>query len=591
MALPALLSKHHPTFYEVLHDWRKYRLTYLGGPEFRDSYLEKMTSREDDSDFQQRKRLTPVPSFAKAAINDIRNAIYQRLSDVSRRGGTDSYQRAINGVDQGVDRRGSTMNSFLGLKCLTELLVMGKVGIYVDMPAQTGVTALDDQTLRPYLYHYDVENIINWTCTRPDQPSEFQAVVLRDSYLTYDSISYLPNGNSTRFRHVWINEETGFVNVQFYNEEGAMITRDGELGGGPIELELTRIPFVLIDLGDSLIKDVCDYQIDLMNLVSMDINFAMKANFPFYIEQRDQRAVGHHLKNGANEDGTATQGGQGAKGTELKVGVVHGRYYDMNAAAPNFISPPSNNLEASMKLQESLKDDIRRLLNQAVSTLSARSSAESKSLDNQGLEAGLSFIGLQLESAERRIADFWSTYESKIISKRQIATIKYPDRYSLKTDSDRIEEAAKLKEHMYSVPSRTCKKEVAKNIATTLLGGKINIEVLQKIHREIDQADYTTSDPDTVIAAKEAGLVGEQVASISLGYNDDEYLTAREDHIRRATEIAKVQGISNGAGDPASRGVPDLSADPANAGAQEKEASRNTDLQPTTKKRVRGEGQ
>jgi hypothetical protein len=44
-----------------------------------------------------------------------------------------------------------------------------------------------------------------------------------------------------------------------------------------------------------------------------------------------------------------------------------------------------------------------------------------------------------------------------------------------------------------------------------------------------------------------------------------------------------------GAGDPAARGIPDLSADP-NAGAEEKAASRNTDLQDTSASRVRGQG-
>ena len=31
------------------------------------------------------------------------------------------------------------------------------------------------------------------------------------------------------------------------------------------------------------------------------------------------------------------------------------------------------------------------------------------------------------------------------------------------------------------------------------------------IFREIDQAKFTTSDPEVIIAAKEAGLVGEQL--------------------------------------------------------------------------------
>ena len=68
---------------------------------------------------------------------------------------------------------------------------------------------------------------------------------------------------------------------------------------------------------------------------------------------------------------------------------------------------------------------------------------------------------------------------------------------------------------------------------------------------------------------------------------------AREDHAARLKAIAESQGMNKGGqqagGDPAARGVPDLSADP-NAGTEEKAASRNTDLRDTTARRVRGQG-
>ena len=97
---------------------------------------------------------------------------------------------------------------------------------------------------------------------------------------------------------------------------------------GAVELELTRIPFVLLDIGDSMIKDVVNHQIALLNLGSGDVNYALKANFPFYVEQKDQRATGSHLKNAIGEDGTATTGGQPAADNDIKVGVTQGRTYD-----------------------------------------------------------------------------------------------------------------------------------------------------------------------------------------------------------------------------------------------------------------------
>jgi hypothetical protein len=580
-----ILDSRHPSFLTQFGDWEKWRLTYRGGTEYRDRYLTQLNLREDSNDFADRRSMTPIPPYAKAAINEIRNAIFQRLGDVVRQGGSPAYQQAAAGEQMGVDLRGSTMNYFLGNKCLTDLLVMGKVGVYVDMPVVEGtITQADSLKKRPYLYNYAIEDVLNFSCAKPEEPSEFQSVLLRDTVTRFDASTWLPLEYTQRYRHVWINEDTGLVNIQFYDLDGNLIDRDGN-ASGPKQLEISRIPFILLDIGDSLIKDVADHQIAILNLGSSDVNYALKSNFPFYIEQRDQRAVGAHLKR-IPTDGTATQGGQGASDETMKVGTTHGRYYDLNADAPGFIAPPSEPLIASLKLQEKLEQDIRKAVSLAVTTLATRASAESKGMDNQGLESGLSFIGQVLQTAESRITDFWSAYEDRTPSRRSVATIKYPDKYSLKTDTDRIEEASKLSELIHTVPSRTAKKEIGKSIVTVLLSGRVKVDTLKKIHDEIDAAPYTTSDPDTIIKAKEAGgIVGNQTASIALGFNDDEFKQAEKDDIKKAAEIARLQGVAKGGGesDPAARGVPELSVNPS-AGSDEK---KNAD---DSKKPVRGEG-
>jgi len=581
--LPRIIDSRHPGYLDTFLDWPEWRAVYAGGKTFRDLYLKKFNTREDDADFAERKDLTPIPGFAKSAINHIRNAIFQRLGDVMRKGGTRSYQQAIAGEDMGVDLRGSTMSYFLGNKCLTDLLVMGKVGVYVDAPEISGQATLASTAgKRPYLYAYAVEDICNFSASKPEDPSEFQSVLLRDTCMSYDQRTFLPTGYTQRYRLVFIDQNTGKVNVQFMDLEGNEIDRNG-LPAGPIELDLTRIPFVLLDIGDSLIKDVASYQIALLNLASTDVNYALKANFPFYIEQKSRAGAGGHLKP-ASVDGTATQGGQAATDKTLQIGVTQGRYYDKDTLAPAFIAPPSEPLEASMKLQEKWEQDIRKLVNLAVQGLASRASAESKSMDNEGLEAGLSFIGLVLEGAERRIADFWATYEEKSATKRAVTTISYPDRYELKSEETRIDEATKLSKLLTTVPSRKAKKEIAKNIVTTLFRGRATVETISAIHKEIDTAKYTTSDPDTILKAKEAGgVVSDQTASIALGFEDDEYKQAQEDRIKVAAEIAKSQGVAKAGSDPAARGVPELSANP-DAGADEKN---NPD---STKKPVRGEG-
>jgi hypothetical protein len=217
-------------------------------------------------------------------------------------------------------------------------------------------------------------------------------------------------------------------------------------------------------------------------------------------------------------------------------------------------------------------------------------------MSDQGLEAGLSYIGLVLEGAERKISNHWAAYEERQIKKRVIATIKYPDRYSLKTDLDRIEEASKLSELMFTVPGTTVKRELSKDIVTALLGGKINVDTMDSIFAEIDKADYTTSDPTVIIQAKEAGLVSEQTASIALGFSEDEYLQARKDHADRAVRILLAQtaarqagGDTGGIESAGARGVEDISAEPSREGGEERGQATETALKETTKKPQRGE--
>lgn len=583
-----IVDTRHPMVYVGQTDWALWRKTYDGGLEFRDTYLKRYTSREEQADFNSRKEITPIPTFAKAALNDIRNAIFQRMRDILRRGGSETYQTAINGLHGGVNRRGSTMNAFLGMEVLTELLVMGRVGVYVDAPVSPQVTTLAGSGVQPYLYQYAVEDILNWKMAGPDKESQFQAILLRDTTLQFDQRTLLPSTTGERYRLMWIDSETGNVMLQFYSIDGDPIDSDGQPADGPVMLELKQIPFVILELDDSLLKDVCYYQVALLNLVSSDVNYALGANFSFMVEQRDLRATGAHLKSPAAAGGTATTGGQGAGDEDIKVGATHGRAYDKGMAAPAFINPSSETLEASMALQVKLENDVRKLINLAV-TNAGESSSNAPS-NNAGLEAGLSYIGLVLENAERQIATHWAAYEQRDLRQRNVATIKYPDRYSLRTDVDRVQEAENLSGLMTAVPGRTIKKELGKLIVTALLAGKVDLETLQTIEAEIDAAEYTTSNPRTIIDSKNAGLVGDQTASEALGFAEEEYLRARADHIARIKRIAETQGVIEGGQNPAARGVDDL-ASSADGGEVEKAASRETDLEDTTTPRVRGKGQ
>lgn len=587
----SIIHFRHPQFASDSADWEKWRLTYEGGKHFLETYLIKFTAREGNEDFRERKKITPIPSFAKSAINDIRNGIFQRMTDIQRSDGSRAYQEAISGKHLGVDLDGSTMNFFMGSVVLTDLLIMGRVGIYVDMPVVNGPTIADVQNKRPYLYMYQVEDILSWSCTRPEEESEFKSVLLRDTCFDLDHQTQLPTGHVQRFRLLWINDITGKVNMQFFDADGQPVTRDGITTSADdiTELDLTRIPFVMPTIGGSLLTDVCTHQIALLNLTSSDVSYALKANFPFYIEQGDTRAGASHLKPTANPDGTATAGGQQADSKEVKVGTTAGRFYDLKADAPRFIHPSSEPLKASIALQEKLEADVRKLVNLAVINIATQASAESKQMDNQGLEAGLSYIGLVLENAEKKIAEHWSAYENKNSRNRNVALVKYPERYNLKSTKDRIVEAKEFSQLMYSVPGHLVKKEIAKNIAVTLFNGKIEPAKLEAIKKEIDKSEYLTSDPDVIQMAKEQGFIPDRIGTIALGFNESLTKEAQEDHLKRIERVALAQG-STPIDNAAARGLPDADANPAQSGKEEKEEAGDITLNNTTQAPTRGKG-
>lgn len=548
----------HPHYNNSTQDYTKWRLTHIGGRDFIEAYLKKFDARETDPDFLCRKAITHCPAFAKEGITEIKNGIYQRMSEISRTGGSQSYKQAVDGLEGGVDLEGSKMNYFVGQKVLPEMLTMGKVGVFVDMPKfdPSSTLAQFQRIPRPYLYTYIAEDIVNWCFVVEENELFFTHVLLRERRFTFDPYSGLPSGEEEIYRFLRLTAEG--VLVQFWKPNPKDTESDTLVS--EIMLDLPLIPFVLFNIGGSLLRDIADYQIGLLNLASSDMNYAMKSNFPFYTEAYDPKVEDLYKNRGPitnvsiGADGTqsATEKsgvsknitGQNDAG-EVSVGVRHGRRFPIGAERPQFIHPSPEPLMASMKKQEQMRSEIRQLLNLAVSNVApTRASAESKQVDQLGLESGLSAIGLELENGEHRIARIWEAYQKK----RESAKIVYPTTYSLKSDEQRMDEAEKQRKLKVAVPSKSFQKMMAVKIADTLFEGKIKNEQLEKMHKEIDQANFITSDPEEIKVDMELGLVTAETASNARGYEGaKEVPKAQEEQTERLERIAIAQSKGMGA--------------------------------------------
>jgi len=569
----------HPRYTHSTANWEKYRYTLESQREYVEKYLKKFSDREDTTDFDRRKAITYVPSFARSNLLEVTNSIHQRLIDVTRTGGSSDYQQSTDGLNGGVDLNSNSMNSFLGQQVLQELAGMGKVGLYVDMPPLFGETAADQRGKRPYSYLYQAEDILNWEFTADGKPSQLQMVLLRDHFFTKHESLGLPQEEQTRYRMLWI--ENGQVFIQFFDSKGITISPNGLPDtSGPIALNIPRIPFVILELSDSLLADVCDVQIALMNMASSDISYSLKSNYPFYVEKFNPVSSPQHIKRPNNPDNEGEAAQQTAGKKEIKTGGTSGRQIPKDMDYPIFLSPSAEPLRASMEKQGELKQDIRNLMNLSLSRVTAtRASAESKDRDDRALEAGLSAIGLELEVGERDFAEIWASYEGG-----KSATVNYPENWDIRTDEDRRTEAKELRESAIQIPSPTYKKAVAKRTVHLVMGNRVSDEDLTKMEKEIDDADFTIIDPDIIEKDVEQGILSAKDAAKAKNYPEGTTEEAQKEHAERLARIKEAQA------GPEARGVADEDGQ-TNSGKIEKQQSRQTDEDGTVTDKTRGEGE
>ncbi len=498
----------HPDY--ASRDYTKFRDVLDSGKDFVEKYLETFSSRETPEDFAKRKKISYTASHAKAAIMDIRNAIYQRMVDIVRIGGPDSYKEAIL---KNVDGNHSNMNAFIGCTILPELLFLGKVGVCIDRPIFKSDSKAEAAQKKPYLYYYRAEQIRNWVY---DNNNRLIKLLVQKCKYTIDDESGLISGVEDTYR--FYNLEDGRLKIINYDTNGDYQDE--------YDSPLKSIPFVIFDIGVSLLTDVADYQIAMTNMASSDIVFCLKSNFPFYTEQQDIRTSWDGDKNP-----------EGEKDKTVRVGATQGRIYGKDMERPDFIHPSPEPLKASMEKQEVLKREIRELINVNLQNINpTRSSVEVKKYEEKGVESNLAYVGLELERGENEIARIWGEYESS-----EPAQIRYPINYSMRDDAQRRAEAKELQELQFSIPSKTYQKAVAKTIVTTLVGHKVSNEDLQKMHKEIDEAEVLGTNPEEIRGDVESGLVSIELASKLRGYPPGEDIKAKEDHAERLKRIEMAQ--------------------------------------------------
>lgn len=594
-------------------EWTKWRLCWQGGEAFIQKYCVRFSARESNEDFENRKKVTYNPAFAKKAVKEVCNGILQRAIDIVRAGGSASYKKAITGDNGGVDLLGSSMSHFMCVKVLHELAVMGEVGIYVDMPAIEEDSSVEEaRKARPYIYLYPREDIVNTRLDIGHNPNEYSAVLLIDREYEDDEEIGFCDSIKTRYRLLRLKEVEIDGRMQrrvFVSFMDRPVNPAGvpELTSTTMELDfkdeimlnIDRIPFVKPCIGESLLADIAQYQVALMNLASSDVSFCLKSGHPFYVEPFDPKSESPFIKPSGNyapvvknytpaNDPSATDTGtyESTTSNPLAVGILSGRRYPQGQNEPAFIHPSPEPLLASMKKQDQMKAEIIQLAHLAVASLGQ--SAEAKKEDKGTLEDGLAFLARVLEKAENDIAAIWAMYESG-----KPAQVSYPECYSIQTGADLREEIKSALDTAEKSASLKFKKEVHKMIADKMLSRRLSRDQFEALLKEIDGLEVVFADYLAIQSDMEQGLVDPETASLARGYPKGTVAKAKEAHAERVALIAASQAPGQGTGAMANRGqaqgTPDLGPNTAQ-GRQEKKQSRDNTLKSVPTDNTRGQG-
>jgi len=496
------------------NEWIDWRYCYYGGKAFRDEYLVEFSDREKKHEFERRKSLTPIPTYAKKEINRVRNSISRRLPDVQRTGGSKKWRDAIDGKNRGVDLRGASMNAFTSKIILPEMLVMQRFGVLVDAPETKAVTKADQEGFRPFLRPFSVENF-RAIAAPADHVSDWLAITLRIVTPSYNSKSRTST-NAYTFRHYWIND-AGEAVVQDTNESGKEL--------GPVKnLDRADIPFVMYDGVESLMAEACSYQVAALNMISADTSYAVDSNFAFMV-RKQSRSIPTHL----DED------------HEVDVGRGKGLLYE--DTPPAFISPPTEPMNSSLGMRKEMKEEVREIITGVLMSAG----------DDGTLEAGLAFYGQCLEEGEDRIWDHWRSYGDT-----PTINIAFPDTWTLKTDQERVEEANAWVDLMNKLPGQQGRRQASKEAYDRAFRGTLNTKELDAIKKEVDDVPYTTADPEVIIKAKEADVISVETAALALGFNPGEGTKANKDADNRAARTAASMADANRG---AQQGLDELSAE------------------------------
>lgn len=522
---------------------------------------------ESYEDFEKRRKLTPTPAYIKATLREILTGILVHMELTARAGGPNSFQSVIGGTGPGVDGSGTSLNYFMVMHVLRELLIMRRVGIFVDRPQlPVDATVLDAAKLPPYMYLYTAEQILAWSL-RPGHLNP-EEILLRREIPKYHPGTLIATEMQTEYLHGH-KPDPGLVVFDIYDQDGNQTASHMQ--------ELESIPFIFLETSDSLVDAVLGHQSALLNLGSSGVVFAIASNLAVYTEQSDMAWLVAQLKQVELNEDSAEEASDIAG--QIKVGLNRGRRYAQNSERPEFITPDNENLQRTLEYYKFLQEDIRRIMLLTIQNLSARGMLTATGLmqSQASVSNGLMALAALLEKAENQIGKHWAEYENT----QDTYTVRYPRDFQVTSPADRDTLVKALSEMRELVPSREFREQVTERLASLILGPQVAPEIRERIKQQIKASPVLIGEPKILGQLVEDGICPREYATQALSLPADAAEKANNEHAERLARIAQAQAQAPQAS--AARG----NSDGIDDAIAEKTASQSADQNPAGGKRVR----
>jgi len=523
-----LIDVRSPAYVADSSQWATWREALNAGPSYIRNQLQKLPE-EDYPTYLEREKLTPHPAYIKACLREILTGIFTQMGSVIRRNGPKTFQTALTG---NIDGAGTSLNYFLVMDVLRELLTMKRVAICVDRAVLPPEPTVADAIVNPpYLYIIEAENILAWhTPAGASIPTE---VLIKDINPKYFAGTSLRIGGEVQYRYLRKMPGSG-VAVTYYDEKGNEQFQ--------AVLDLQEVPIIILETDDSIIQDVIGHQAAILNLMSSTIAYAIGANMSVYTEQSDMATLMASLRAPVLEEGDEPT----EAASKLKIGKNYGRRYSQNSDRPDFISPDTENIPKMLELYDKIRDDIRRLMLLALQNVSVRGlmSVTALTQSQASTNHGLAVLAVLLEKAERGVAQIWADFEKE----SDDYIVKYPNDFQMMSVQERLEHIEKLSKMQEVVPSATYRRIIANQITSLVLNQQLSADLRKQIEQEIQDAPSLVVRPADVPKLTEEGVLPREYASKLLNLPADTAEKANKEHAERLARIAQAQVPSNARG-------------------------------------------